>query len=49
MPVGARIRKAREHADLSQAELARRFGISKTAMHAIAAGDTDPRENGQEA
>jgi transcriptional regulator with XRE-family HTH domain len=43
MPLGARIRKAREHADISQAELARRIGIGTTAMHAIEAGDMDPR------
>lgn len=43
MTLGGRIRQAREHADISQAELARRIGISKNAMHAIEAGDTDPR------
>jgi len=43
MPLGTRIRKAREHVDISQAELARRIGISKNAMNAIEAGDTDPR------
>jgi transcriptional regulator with XRE-family HTH domain len=43
MPLGTRIRKAREHADISQAELARRIGISKNAMNAIEAGTTDPR------
>jgi transcriptional regulator with XRE-family HTH domain len=43
MPLGTRIRKARERADISQAELARRIGISKNAMNAIEAGATDPR------
>jgi transcriptional regulator with XRE-family HTH domain len=43
MPLGTRIRKAREHAHISQAELARRIGISKTAMNAIEGGATDPR------
>jgi transcriptional regulator with XRE-family HTH domain len=43
MPLGARIRKAREQANLSQAELARRIGMSKTSMHAIEGGHTDPR------
>jgi transcriptional regulator with XRE-family HTH domain len=43
MPLGSRIRKAREHVDISQAELARRIGISNNAMNAIEAGDTDPR------
>ena len=43
MPLGIRIRKARESAHISQAELARRIGISKTAMHAIEGGHTDPR------
>ena len=43
MPLGTSIRKAREHADISQAELARRIGISKNAMNAIEAGTTDPR------
>jgi transcriptional regulator with XRE-family HTH domain len=43
MPLGTRIRKAREQADISHAELARRMGMSKNAMHAIEAGDTDPR------
>ena len=28
MPLGTRIRKAREHVDISQAELARRIGIT---------------------
>jgi transcriptional regulator with XRE-family HTH domain len=47
MPVaeglGARIREAREWVGMSQAELARRIGLSKTAMNDIETGDTDPR------
>jgi transcriptional regulator with XRE-family HTH domain len=43
MPLGDRIRQACEQAGISQAELARRIGISKNAMNAIEAGDTDPR------
>jgi transcriptional regulator with XRE-family HTH domain len=43
MTLGERIRQHREHAHISQAELARRIGISKNAMNAIEAGDTDPR------
>jgi transcriptional regulator with XRE-family HTH domain len=43
MPLGTRIRKARERANISQAELARRIGISKQAMNAIEGGTTDPR------
>ena len=43
MPLGTRIRKARERANISQAELARRIGISKQAMNAIEGGHTDPR------
>lgn len=43
MPLGTRIRKARERANISQAELARRIGISKTSMNAIEGGHTDPR------
>jgi transcriptional regulator with XRE-family HTH domain len=43
MPLGTRIRKAREQARISQAELARRIGISKQAMNAIEGGATDPR------
>jgi|SoiMetStandDraft_2_1073263.scaffolds.fasta_scaffold246826_2 transcriptional regulator with XRE-family HTH domain len=43
MPLGTRIRKAREAVHISQAELARRIGISKTAMNAIEGGATDPR------
>jgi transcriptional regulator with XRE-family HTH domain len=43
MTLGDRIRQAREHAKMSQAELARRIGLSKNAMNAIEAGETDPR------
>jgi transcriptional regulator with XRE-family HTH domain len=43
MPLSTRIRKAREQARISQAELARRIGISKQAMNAIEGGATDPR------
>jgi transcriptional regulator with XRE-family HTH domain len=43
MPLSTRIRKARERAHISQAELARRIGISKQAMNAIEGGATDPR------
>ena len=43
MPLGTRIRKAREQARMSQAELARRIGISSTSMNAIEGGHTDPR------
>lgn len=43
MPLGSRLRKAQEQAHISQAELARRIGISKTAMNAIEGGATDPR------
>ena len=43
MPLGTRIRKAREQARISQVELARRIGISKTSMNAIEGGATDPR------
>jgi transcriptional regulator with XRE-family HTH domain len=43
MPLGTRIRKAREQARISQAEQARRIGISKTAMNAIEGGASDPR------
>ena len=49
MTLGDRIRQAREQADISQAELARRIGISKNAMNAIEAGDTDPRASRIEA
>jgi transcriptional regulator with XRE-family HTH domain len=45
MPLGTRIRKAREQAHISQAERARRIGISKTAMNAIEGGDTDARSS----
>ena len=41
--LGDRIRQARSMMRLSQAELARRIGISTTAMNAIEAGTTDPR------
>jgi transcriptional regulator with XRE-family HTH domain len=41
--LGDRIRQARARLRLTQAELARRIGISTTAMHAIESGDTDPR------
>jgi transcriptional regulator with XRE-family HTH domain len=43
MPLGTPIRKAREQARISQAELARCIGISKQAMNAIGGGATDPR------
>ena len=43
MPLGTRIRKVRERAGISQAELARRIGISATSMNAIEGGHTDPR------
>jgi hypothetical protein len=38
MLLGSRIRKAREQAHISQAELARRIGMSTTAMNAIEGG-----------
>jgi transcriptional regulator with XRE-family HTH domain len=41
--LGRRIRQAREQAQVSQAELARRIGISANALCAIEAGETDPR------
>jgi len=42
--LGERIRKARLHYGMSQTELARRVGISKTAMNQIEMGETtDPR------
>jgi transcriptional regulator with XRE-family HTH domain len=41
--LGDRIRQARARLRLTQAELARRIGISTTAMNAIESGDTDPR------
>jgi transcriptional regulator with XRE-family HTH domain len=41
--LGARIRKARQVYGMSQAELARRIGISATAMNQIESGKTpDP-------
>ena len=43
MPLGDRIRHARERVGLSQIELARRIGLSKNAMNSIEAGDADPR------
>lgn len=42
-PLGERIRLARTRYGMSQAELARRIGISTTAMNQIEAGLTDPR------
>jgi transcriptional regulator with XRE-family HTH domain len=41
--LGDRIRQARARLRLTQAELARRIGISTTAMNAIESGATDPR------
>src|SRR6266852_1132310 len=41
--LGERIRKARLLYGMSQTELARRVGISKTAMNQIEMGETDPR------
>jgi len=41
--LGDRIRQARARLRMTQAELARRIGISLTAMNAIESGDTDPR------
>ena len=43
MTLGDRIRQAREQAGISQAELARRIGISKNAMNTIEGGQSDPR------
>ena len=41
--LGDRIRRVREHYGMSQAELARRIGISKNSMHLIEANKTpDP-------
>ena|SRR5712692_7118870 len=41
--LGSRIREAREHYGMSQAELARRIGISGTALNQIESGKTpDP-------
>jgi transcriptional regulator with XRE-family HTH domain len=41
--LGERIRKARLLYGMSQTELAKRVGISKTAMNQIEMGETDPR------
>ena len=41
--LGQHIRKAREQAQVSQAELARRIGISANALCSIETGETDPR------
>ena len=41
--LGDRIRQARARLRMSQAELARRIGISTTAMSAIESDVTDPR------
>ena len=41
--LGEAIRQAREVVGMSQAELARRIGISKNAMNDIETGDADPR------
>jgi HTH-type transcriptional regulator, cell division transcriptional repressor len=41
--LGDRIRVARARLRMSQAELARRIGISATSMNAIELGQTDPR------
>jgi len=42
--IGVKIRQARERYGMSQAELARRIGISKTAMNDLEQGKTrDPR------
>jgi len=42
--LGQRIRKARQRYGMSQTELAKRVGISKTAMNQIEMGETlDPR------
>ena len=43
MPLGIRIRMAREQAHISQTELARRIGMSKTAMNALEGEAIDPR------
>jgi len=41
--LGSRIRQARDHYGMSQAELARRIGISATALNQIESGKTsDP-------
>lgn len=39
-PIGSRIRAARERYGMSQAELARRISISKTAMNDLEQGRT---------
>ena len=41
--LGQRIRQAREQAQMSQVELARRIGISANALCSIENGGTDPR------
>lgn len=41
--LGKRIRLARIRQGISQAELAKTIGISKTSMNQIEAGATDPR------
>lgn len=41
--LGDRIRQARTRLRMSQAELARRIGISTTSMNQIEMGGTDPR------
>lgn len=41
--LGDRIRVARARLRVSQAELARKIGISTTAMNAIESGGADPR------
>jgi transcriptional regulator with XRE-family HTH domain len=41
--LGERIREARQAYGMSQVELARRIGISKTAMNQIELGAIDPR------
>lgn len=42
-PIGQRIRTAREDYGMSQAELARRIGISSQSMNAIEMERTDPK------
>jgi DNA-binding XRE family transcriptional regulator len=42
-PIGQRIRTAREDYGMSQAELARRIGISPQSMNAIEMGRVDPK------
>ena len=41
--LGTRIREARQRYGMSQAELARRIGISAVAMNQMELGETDPR------